>query len=677
MTNSYERALLLRLADRLARRHSARSIVADRLSDWAERHDLGFAWDPETCLATGRGLAPDLWADLRARLANGATRSARARPDTLERNARLLAAHLRLTEAETQIFALAVRAERSDPLKTLCDNLTDDARMSLEEVVTVLTGLAGRVVARALHPGARLATSGLLRRESPACHGLGLSPSARLLSALDVPAKAVEEILERLFTLPAPPDVGWEDFAHLGPGRDFALQLLQGALAGRIAGVNILLHGAPGTGKTEFCKVLAARLDARLHAVGEADDDGDEPTRNERLQQLRLGQRLLSGQGRSLILFDEMEDLFPAPHPLFGAVSRGGSKVHMNRLVEGNAVPTLWTTNDIAACDPALMRRITFTLTLRTPPAPVRARVWQRLSRAHGMPLAPEDCARLARSLSEAPALADSALRAARLAGGGIAEVRLAAEALSRAVNRGRAPISPGPEAGPDFDPTLANADHDLAALADRLAGAGPMPGASLCLTGPPGTGKSAYARHLAGRMGMEVLERRASDLLDPYIGGTERNIAEAFAEARDTGAFLILDEADTLLSSREGAHRRWEVSQVNEMLTWMEAHPLPFACTTNLAERLDPASLRRFGLRLTFLPLDEGQRAACFRRFFGVEPPRGLAALDLLTPGDFASVARRARLLGIAGAEALLSELAREQAARPGARAPAGFRAA
>ncbi|MCC5976230.1 MAG: hypothetical protein JJT81_19575, partial [Rubellimicrobium sp.] len=105
--------------------------------------------------------------------------------------------------------------------------------------------------------------------------------------------------------------------------------------------------------------------------------------------------------------------------------------------------------------------------------------------------------------------------------------------------------------------------------------------------------------------------------------------------------------------------------------------HPLPFACTTNLVDRLDPASLRRFGLRLTFLPLDNDQRALCFRRFFAIEAPRGLAALDLLTPGDFATVARRARLLGIAGAEALLSELAREQAAKPGAREPAGFRAA
>ena len=92
-------------------------------------------------------------------------------------------------------------------------------------------------------------------------------------------------------------------------------------------------------------------------------------------------------------------------------------------------------------------------------------------------------------------------------------------------------------------------------------------------------------------------MQKRASDLMSCWVGGTERNIAAAFAEARDTGAFLIFDEADSLLADRRFAHRSWEVSQVNEMLTWMESHPLPFACTTNFGEHLDAATLRRFVL--------------------------------------------------------------------------------
>jgi SpoVK/Ycf46/Vps4 family AAA+-type ATPase len=177
--------------------------------------------------------------------------------------------------------------------------------------------------------------------------------------------------------------------------------------------------------------------------------------------------------------------------------------------------------------------------------------------------------------------------------------------------------------------------------------------------------------------MQMPVLERRASDLLDRYVGGSERNIANAFAEARDTRAFLVFDEADSLLGARDGATHPWEISQVNEMLTWMENHPLPFACTTNLVEQLDPATARRFSLKIGFLPLSIEQRAACFRRFFQSEPPIGLLALDQLTPGDFAVVAKRSKLLGISEPDAILIELRREQTAKPNIRNPIGFRAA
>ena len=99
--------------------------------------------------------------------------------------------------------------------------------------------------------------------------------------------------------------------------------------------------------------------------------------------------------------------------------------------------------------------------------------------------------------------------------------------------------------------------------------------------------------------MGLDVIHKRTSDLFSMWDGGSEQNIAQAFAEARDCGAFLIFDEADSPLADRTGAQRSHEVSQVNDMLTWMESHPLPFACTTNLMDRLDAASLRRFTFKI------------------------------------------------------------------------------
>jgi transitional endoplasmic reticulum ATPase len=110
---------------------------------------------------------------------------------------------------------------------------------------------------------------------------------------------------------------------------------------------------------------------------------------------------------------------------------------------------------------------------------------------------------------------------------------------------------APEPELDASYDPALVNADCDLAALeADLLRPDAPR-AVSFLLAGPPGAGKSAWIWHLAGRMGLPVPQKRASDLLDAFVGDTEHKIAGAFAEARDTGAFLVFDEADSLLLER------------------------------------------------------------------------------------------------------------------------------
>ena len=153
---------------------------------------------------------------------------------------------------------------------------------------------------------------------------------------------------------------------------------------------------------------------------------------------------------------------------------------------------------------------------------------------------------------------------------------------------------------------------------------------------------------HLAAALkSLEVLEKRYSDLASAFVGESEKAIAAAFEEAADLGAFLILDEADTLLRDRDAARHSWEITQVNEMLTWMERHPWPFACTTNAPDLLDPATAQRFLFKVRFLPMDAGQIEAAFLRAFELKAPGFVVKLDLLTLGDFAVVARKAEALG------------------------------
>jgi len=227
----------------------------------------------------------------------------------------------------------------------------------------------------------------------------------------------------------------------------------------------------------------------------------------------------------------------------------------------------------------------------------------------------------------------------------------------------------------PEFDPLLTRASLDLVALADQLV-AGESRAFSLCLSGPPGTGKSAYARYLARRLGLEILQKRASDIFGPYVGQTERQTADAFEEARDAGAFLVFDEADSLLSDRRDALRSWEISQVNEMLTWMEEHPLPVAFTTNLMERIDTASLRRFTFHVELGCLDKVALARAWNLFLGIEraPAAGLA-FENLTPGDFTKARKQAQVLGVLGEPARLVDLLVEiSRAKPDARGGLGF---
>ena len=108
-----------------------------------------------------------------------------------------------------------------------------------------------------------------------------------------------------------------------------------------------------------------------------------------------------------------------------------------------------------------------------------------------------------------------------------------------------------------------------------------------------------------------------------------------------------------------------------------MESHPLPFACTTNFGDHLDPATLRRFTFKVALDYLAPEQAEAAFRAYFGLEPPACLRELAALTPGDFAVARRKAEILDLLGDPAALAEMLRQECdAKPGRPQAIGFRA-
>jgi SpoVK/Ycf46/Vps4 family AAA+-type ATPase len=501
---------------------------------------------------------------------------------------------------------------------------------------------------------------------------INLAP--RLRALVEQCAEQNCDVRTELLGKPLEAKLPFSAFRHLGREIEIAFAILHRALAAANTGhpeygVHILLYGPPGTGKTECAQSLAEELGVALHVVGEQSEDGQEPSRSERLSSLLLAQRI-GAAAPAIYLFDEAEDLFrPStrdrdPDP----------KIFVHRLLETSRVPMIWAANDLRAFTPAVLRRMSMCIEVRLPSAARRAELWQELAQAERVTLDAKTAARLARLIPAAPSVARTALRAARLGDGTAETAALVASGMARAIGHGSA-VAPEPEIEGGYDPAFSHADRDLGDVVTRLTRAGAPRAVALLLSGPPGTGKTAFARHLADRMGLEALQKRGSDIFGPYVGETEANIAAAFAEARATGAFLLFDEADSLLFDRASAVRGWEVSQVNEMLTWMEQHPLPFACTTNLAERLDKASLRRFLVRLNFDFLRPDQAALLFSRSFGLAPPAALARLDRLTPADFSRIARRCVALDLAfEVRALLDMLAAEIEGREGSARSIGF---
>ena len=452
-------------------------------------------------------------------------------------------------------------------------------------------------------------------------------------------------------------ELPWEAFSHLEKDAEDARETLVSVKDSEKKGINILLYGPPGTGKTEFARTLCADVGARLYAVGNKEVGPESRLAVSRTESLDFALEALANERGAVVFFDEMED--------FDRVE----KHWLNRVLEENPVPIIWACNSIdnyRMSQPFFIDRMMHAIEFRHMSVGARKRVFTGILSKEHIPEA-EAC-RLAVDLAHDRKVTP---RQVAMAAGQAGMVSGNAETIRRNIAQ-KAKLRHGirlPEIRPiaQYDPALVCADVNLEDLTDRIVSLAARRFA-LCLYGPPGTGKTAYVGYIAERMGMDILPKRASDLLSPWVGQTEQKMAAAFAEALETGSFLVFDEVDSLLMDRQFAVRSWETSMVNELLSQMERHPLPFACTTNRREALDPAATRRFLFRVEFFFMDRPRIERAFRFFYGCEAPQETLALDKLTPADFANVREQAKILNfLKDPERIGRALAEECRAKPG----------
>lgn len=606
-------------------------------------------------------------------------------PTCLRNNVGQLSNLLGLSTTDCKILEFAVSIHNERLLDDSADWLGQISSVKVFHALSAILNLPEPEIRASLSAQGVLARSGLVSVDRSGASTLRGKLDLLSDGFADLMASSEADpirLLRGTVSAAGPAELNLGDYSHINHSLEILRPYLRHAAKTGRRGVNIFLHGAPGTGKSQLARALADEMGCELFEVASEDTDCDPVNGERRLRAFRAAQSFFA-QRQALIAFDEVEDVFNDGDSFSGRKSTAQvRKAWINRMLEENPVPTLWLSNSIDGLDPAFIRRFDMVFELPVPPKTQRERI---LRENCGDLLDAASILRIAEAESLAPAVvakASSVVRSIRddlgQKGCATAFERLICNTLEA---QGHRPIVQNdPNRLPEiYDPRFIHADADLASVAAGLvvARAG-----RLCLYGPPGTGKTAYGRWLAEHLGIPLLIKRASDLISMWVGENEKNIARAFRQADEDGSLLLIDEVDSFLQDRRGAQRGWEVSMVNEMLTQMESFSGVFIASTNLMTGLDQAALRRFDLKVKFDFMRAEQAGELVRRYckqLNLPAPQPdlltrMMRLQRLTPGDFAAVLRQHRFRPIQSPAMLVSALEAECALKESGKASIGF---
>ena len=580
----------------------------------------------------------------------------------LEHNLNLLQENLGLTDTEKDILRFVAIVFNYEIISDACDLMGDLNNRQAVKALSQILNLDVLDVQNAFRKDGIFAKTSLIKIDSYYSRNLRSKIDVinnEFTGALFIKCESIDEIFQSAIKPCSETNLTLKNDAHVKEDMQILVSFLKNAIHKKQKGVNVLLYGSAGTGKTELSKVIASDLNLKLYEVAYADESGY-ANELQRIKSYCLAQNVLQA-GSNLLMYDEAEDVFNTRND----EKRQYGKAFINRSLETNEVPTIWITNNIYSMDEAVVRRFNLAIELGVPNENMRAKIIKEYS---ANLIDNKLIKKLAKNEHVAPAVVSNAsLVVSNLNTGdrNKAFERVISNTL-KAQGYGEIEKDKSSDDLPSsYDPNFVNSNCDLNEL---MKGIKESKSARVCLYGVPGTGKSAYAKFIAKSLRKPIIIKKGSDLLSMWVGGTERNIADAFEEAKNKKAVLVFDEVDSFLQDRSGASRSWEITQVNEMLVQMESFDGIFIATTNLIDNLDKASLRRFDLKLEFGYLLPNQALNLFKKEcallkvkFDENAAKKISNLGLLAPGDFASVRRQAKFRPIKNGDDFCQRLEQE----------------
>ncbi len=384
----------------------------------------------------------------------------------------------------------------------------------------------------------------------------------------------------------------------------------------------VLLHGPPGTGKTLIARAVANEVNAQFITV-----DGPEimsKYKGESEEQLRDVFEQASEESPTIVFFDEIDSIAGKRDEEADVENRvvGQLLSLMDGLDARGEVIVIGATNRVDAIDPALRRGGRFDREIKIGVPGVEGRREILDVHTRRMPLAENvDLDQLAdrthgfvgadiETLSQEAAM--TAIRRARNGG----DTDLSAVDVSRQdFETAMSGIEPSAmreyvaeTPATDFSEVggLESAQEKLQRAVTWPLTYGPLfdaaetdPPTGVLLHGPPGTGKTLLARAIAGESQVNFIQVAGPELLDRYVGESEKAVREVFERARQSAPSIIFfDEVDAVASDRDstgdsGVGERVVSQLLTELDRAADDPNLVVIAATNRRDALDPALLR------------------------------------------------------------------------------------